>query len=346
MMPLGTGSWFVSAAVACLTAAWANGAEPGATIADVKKAWQTRQDAAKAFRIEWIEKARVKAGSYDFLFELGKTEVPGPHPPEDYEGTTSFSQSADGEKVATTVEGAGYSHSRKTWGPSLFADYFDGRTVTTIDPLARPGWGKFKSVKGKDAADFAYYTPVWSAIAHVYRPVGSGASAAFDLKNAKLSDRAEKIGGVTCVKLDVEVQGVRHSLWCDPARGYLPIRSKQVDAGHVTELEWRYREDATGAAVLAGWTYRDLFADPTDTREFVAEVKRLDLAPKFAAGAFAPKPTPSSHVIIREGGVEKDEYLLRPDGSKRPLKASERDKSFDELIKTNADGTPYVPAKP
>ena len=42
---------------------------------------------------------------------------------------------------------------------------------------------------------------------------------------------------------------------------------------------------------------------------------------------------------------KKEEYLVRPDGSKRPLEPSERDKDLDELAKTNADGTPYVPKK-
>ena len=46
-----------------------------------------------------------------------------------------------------------------------------------------------------------------------------------------------------------------------------------------------------------------------------------------------------------DGGERKEENLVRPDGSKRSMKPSERDRNYDELAKTNADGTVYVPAK-
>lgn len=74
-------------------------------------------------------------------------------------------------------------------------------------------------------------------------------------------------------------------------------------------------------------------------------MKKLDLAPKFAAEAFAPKARPGSHVNEYKDGENKGNYLIRADGSKRLLLAAERSKPFDEIAKTNADGTPYVPAK-
>jgi hypothetical protein len=76
-----------------------------------------------------------------------------------------------------------------------------------------------------------------------------------------------------------------------------------------------------------------------------AEVRKLEFDVKFPPNAFAPNPPPASHVMVYADRAPKEEYLVRADGTKRPLAAAERDKHFDELAKTNADGTPYVPKK-
>ncbi len=110
-------------------------------------------------------------------------------------------------------------------------------------------------------------------------------------------------------------------------------------------MEWEYRKDDTGQWVPTGWQYPSLNGKGALRYSVKAEVKILDFAPRFAADAFAPKSPVLSHVVVFKDGEKQDEYLIRPDGSKRALLAAERRKSYQEVIKTNADGTPYPPAK-
>lgn len=94
-----------------------------------------------------------------------------------------------------------------------------------------------------------------------------------------------------------------------------------------------------------GWESKQIESDRTIPRTTKAEVKKWEFDPKFLADAFAPNPPRSSHVTVYSDGEKKEEYLIRPDGSKRQTKSSERNKAYDELIQTNADGTLYVPSR-
>ena len=97
--------------------------------------------------------------------------------------------------------------------------------------------------------------------------------------------------------------------------------------------------------MLSKWEHSSRRADGTLVYVTKAEVKKLEFDVKFAADAFAPNPPPANHVTVYVDRIQKEEYLIRPDGSKRAVAADERDKNFDDLAKTNADGTLYLPAK-
>ncbi|MCI0703834.1 MAG: hypothetical protein L0241_22470, partial [Planctomycetia bacterium] len=318
------------------------------TLEDVKKAWKARQEANKSFRIEWAETVKWKAGAYDGF--IADRDNPGPHPPKDHEYPALCSFAVDGDKVATTDERSSYFLNGKTWNPSMQACRFDRKAGMMIDPLARPGWGDVRIEKGTTGATkFSISTIANEAVRRIYRPLGGGLFPAFELEKAKLTDRTEKIQNIECVEIvgkNTVQPAFTYSLWCDPDRGFLPIREKrEYGTGSTYLFEWEYRRDDKKRWVPSGWEYKRLEVDGTATQTVKAEVKKLELDHKFADDAFAPKPPPFSRVVVFEDGDTKEEYLLRPDGSKRSLKPSERAKDFNEVIKTNADGTPYVPPK-
>jgi hypothetical protein len=320
--------------------------DPAPTIDDVKTAWKERQDAHESFRIEWVETVTEKAGSRDGFIPPG--QPPGPHPPKDVEYTTTKSFAADGEKVAGTEEGQIYFITGKRWQPYMHTGRFNGRTAMELNPLQRPGWGLVTLRSGKDRLDASLSSFANKPVLRFCRPLGAAAFEILDFKKVKLSGRTEKIRGAECAEVVIEgvVPHSSYSVWCDPDRGYLPLRERdRYRDGDGFDFEWEYRLDDRKRWVPAGWEMKQTASDGSVVRATRAEVKKLDLAPKLAAGAFAPTPPPSSWVMVYEDGVQKEEYLVRADGSKRPLKGSERTANFDELSKTNADGTPYVPAK-
>jgi hypothetical protein len=325
----------------------ARGADPAPTIEDVKKAWKARQDVNKSFRIQWVESGTIKAGSYD---NPGGTEPPGPHPPKDHEITATCSFAADGEKLAFADERMIYFPEKQTWVPYARSHQFDGKTWMTVYPQLRRGWGDVQVETGFSRNSGVVTSLTNQAVRMAYRPLTG--PAPFDFGVFKFSGRTTKIGEAECIEMVLTDKakkdgppGYDYSLWCDPERGFLPVRWKQRYASGGYDLDWEYRKDDQGRWVPSGWQRTTLNPKGAVTYTTKAEVKKLELDHTFAADAFAPKPPPSSHVTVYENGDTKEEYLLRPDGSKRPLKPSERDKDYNEVIKTNADGTPYVPAK-
>jgi hypothetical protein len=315
-------------------------ADPAPTIEDVKKAWKTRQDAHKSFRVEWVETVTVKAGAY------GKPD--GPHPPEDKTFRAAGSFAADGDKAAATEERLIYGTTEKTWQPYMRASRFDGRTFMVLAPLDRPGWGHARIESGTPVLGLGLIPSTSDPIQDLYRPLGGGAFPALEFEKFKLADGRETIRKTECIEVTLKEPKppAGHSLWCDPERGFLPIRAKRRGSGgDGYDVDWTYRKNEAGRWVPSGWEFRRVGRDGATATAVKAEVKKLEFDLSFAADAFAPKPPPSSRVTVSEGSAVKEDYLVRLDGSKRPLKRAEYDKDFTELAKTNADGTPYVPAK-
>ena len=300
------------------------------TIDDVKKAWKARQDAHKSFRVEWVATVTMKAGALDYVPDLN---TPGPHPPKDTEYKAVCSFASDDDKAASSIEDSIYSMITKTWCPAAAAIYFDGNCRVRVDPLSFSGWAQVSIGTGKLPLGTGLDSYINGPVLRLYRPLGGGAFSAFPFEEYKLSGRTEKIRGATCVEIDRKNPPANpdhgHWLWCDPERGFLPVRVRQR-YGDGYDLDWEYRKDDTGQWVPTGWQYTSLNGKGALRYSVKAEVKKIDFTPKFAADAFAPKAPVSSHVVVYKDGEKQDEYLIRPDGSKRALLAAERRKSYQD----------------
>jgi hypothetical protein len=343
MKPLGFG--FGVAVVLILAVATPAPAGDGPTIADVKEAWKARQEAHKSFRIEWVETVTVKAGSYSSF----PGQPPGPHPPEDGKFTTHYSLAADGEKAAGTIESQLYSHAERGWNPFTLTAGSNGSEMTELRPFHRPGWGFALLRTGKDSlVSWPMAAFECLPVVQLYRPLGGGAFVATDFERVKLTGRAQKVGATTCAEVVIPPPAPANptrSIWCDSARGYLPLREEcRFPDKSVYAFEWGYRQDDE-RWVPTGWEMKQLEPDGSLTRHSKAKVTKLGFNVSFAESVFTPPPPPKFYVLVTKDGRLNEEYLIRSDGSKRSLNPAEREKDYDEVAKTNADGTPYVPAK-
>ncbi len=332
--------------VAVLVLAGPARADDAPTIADVKKAWAARQDANASFRVEWVETVKYKAGALD---DRARERNPGPHPPEDTEFKAVCSFAVDGDRVAIADERMIYNLGKKTWIPHAQSTSFEGKTWMTVYPLLSRGWGRVQIETGF-ARNMGAVQSATNAPRLVYRPLTGQPS--FDFKRFKLAEGTTKIGEAECVEVvptdaakKDAAPGYSYSLRCDSDRDFLPIRERQRTAAGGYDVDYAYRQDDKGRWLLKGWTYTQRGQKDALQYTMKAEVKKLELGHTFAADAFAPKPPPGSFVTVYDDGAEKDAYLVRTDGTKRSVAADEQNKSYDELAKTNADGTPYVPAK-
>jgi hypothetical protein len=346
MKPVGIGSRWIVAGILIATAARAAGAEPP-TIEDVKKAWTARQEANKTFRAEWTESVMVKAGSRNEF----ASDLPGPHPPKDTELKVTRSFAGDGEKAECVENEWAYWPQKKEFRPYKETARFDGVATLSFEPDPKPGWQQMRIETDKErAAGWVHHVPN-KPLRFVYRPLGDRVLDG-GLEDYKLSGRTERLGGVRCVEIvrkDAAKYGGVDSLWCDPAREFLPIRASQRVENAGEDTDWEYRKDDRERWVPTGWHYtqfrgkggKDYVVEYTTK----AELKKLELGLTFAADTFSTRPPPRSLVTVVKARETQEEYLVRADGSKRPLAATERFKNLDEVAKTNADGTPYAPTK-
>jgi hypothetical protein len=317
------------------------------TIGDVKKAWTARHEAAKSFRAEWVETVVDKAGSFGSF----DPKDPGPHPPKDTELKVTRSFAADGEKAAFVGDSWAYWQQKKEFTPYKETIRFDGVAAQFFEPDPKTGWQRVSIETDKErAAGWLRYVP-HEPLLLVYRPLGEHVLTG-GLENYQLSGRTEQIRGATCVELvrkDAAKYGSVDSLWCDPDREFLPIRHTERVGNAGEDTEWEYRKNDKGQWVPTGWQYTRFSGkrgkDYVVTSTTKATMKKLELGVTFPADAFSTQPPLRSHVFVSKAGKRQEAYLIRPDGSKRPLSEAEELWNPDNLAKTNADGTPYVAPK-
>jgi hypothetical protein len=260
---------------------------------------------------------------------------------------TPRSFAADGQRAAGTWEGQVYDFPTRGWKPHFLAGYFDGKASLAFLPPDRPGWGRVLTRSGADGLIPGLNMISYVAVGHFYRPMGGGALTSFETHKPTLTNRSVKIRGKDCVELVIKdfPPGSTRTIWCDPQRDFLPVREEHRNSFSDYDQDYEYRKDDKRGWVLSRWERTSKRRGGTVAYILKAEVKKLEFDVKFTDEAFAPKPPPSSHVALYKNGQVVEQYLIRPDGSKRPLKADERNKNFDEVAKTNADGTPYAPPK-
>ena len=186
----------------------------------------------------------MKAGAYD---PADKQDKDKPNPPTDLEYKTVSSFASEGEKVAGTTEGQVYDLASRTWRPHIIAGYFDGKTGRAFLPPDRPGWGRVAIRSGNDyRLASGLYTVSNTPVLYFYRPLGDGtAFPTFDALKPRLTGRTEKEGGVACAEIAFKDMppGSTRTLWCDPERGYLPIREEHRKGFGEYDQNFVYRND-------------------------------------------------------------------------------------------------------
>ncbi len=334
--------WWAGAAILALSGTAR--AQQAPTLDDVKKAWLARQDSATSFRVEWTEAVKFKVGA---MPRLAADTEKGVHPPNDTEFTATCTFAVDGKKVSASDERKIYYPGGQTWNPYLLLTKFDGKTGMYVLPINSHGYAHVRVSKGEKETPIGMQSATNEPLRWLYCPLGDERLSPIAFERLKLTGRTETIRDAKCVELVRKdpPQGASFSLWCDPARDFLPVRAKKRYTGGGHDSDWLYRKDEKGQWLPTGWEMAHVDRDGREYSTVKAEVKRLVFAPRFADTEFVCDPPTGSWVTVSEDGMLKDEYLIRPDGSKRPLNVRERNDRYAELIKTNIDGTPYIPVK-
>ena len=156
----------------------------------------------------------------------------------------------------------------------------------------------------------------------------------FDRAKIRAESSQVSFDGVTCVVITQPppaAGGPVRTVYADPSRGYLPIHYLVSTKGIITEqASIRYRQDKNDSWVPSGWDISILDASGQPSYSWSGNVVEYRLNPEMADSTF--------HFVVPGGtwvsdGIAKQIYILRPDGTRRPVTKGEYNgKNFTQLM--------------
>jgi hypothetical protein len=332
-----TGRTFAAAVFGLIAASPAVAAD----IEDVVKAWKDREAKVTSFRFEWVNRVTLPKGRLT-RNPLPDTRPTTDIPPHDVVFDAPAYLAADGRKVRMKYD---YRH----WDPAANRAYaehndsaFDGtnfRVKSVYDPPSYPPSGSVLVATGHRDVRLAQNQPVLAAV----RGTTPGCEP-FDLAAFEPTGRTVPVNGVACAEFTYQKAGTvkpyKHTLYLDPARGHLLIRSTAHADGKLhRQLDVSYDADP-----LIGWVPRAWEHVTYDKSGHVYLAGRCtrtayELNPRLPASEFDLDFPAGARVMDKTTGVEV-ESVVQPDG--RPGKAFPRGmaKTYDELRAAGPAETP------
>ena len=140
---------------------------------------------------------------------------------------------------------------------------------------------------------------------------------AFSGRSLRLSPNAEMIGSVTCKIIYFDEGGVRHSIWTDPARDFVPMRftiGSPLTGEVTTRTDITYRLDPSHGWTPTNWRTVQNAAGNL-RRSVVARVIKSAINIEIPRQDFQIEFPPGTVVIDMSNKGER--YLVGADGNKQ-----------------------------
>ncbi len=179
-------------------------------------------------------------------------------------------------------------------------------------------------------------------VAHL-RPLSPGFRR-FKLGECRVASKNAKIGTTTCVVITTNKKGdspYSYEYWLDPARDYILLRSHAKTFG-VTDLvvDIKYQpatKDGHAFWIPRGWISKSFLGESMPAWQGDVKVVSFEFPDKVDTQFKFPAGT----LVTRIGGnTAGSAYLVRKDGSKRPITAREQAGSvaYEQLLETEPGG--------
>lgn len=276
------------------------------TVDDVYRAWEARQQRAENLRVTWTAE-RLEAKGSAPPHPLAK----GGAPPRDMVLKMRHEFTVSGEKYRYVLD-----------GPRWISDkqrYFDLHDVHTCDREEERGYspdsgaydgpsGSIGPATSDPKRDMVMMDPF---IPYTFRGVNLR-FCKFDLREAKVIDRAARLGDQTCVVLCRELeQPIVETCWVVPAHDYLIARFELHVSGKLKRLiAASHRRDPALGWIPAGWKLTDYGGEKVMTSD-TCEVTSCSFSPAIAPDEFRVRfpagtrvQTPTGTHTLQEGEPE------------------------------------------
>lgn len=289
-------------------------ADDSITLGQVLNAWRHREQHVKSFRFRWTEEHFQAKGT----LELPPGPKPNgrPFPPRDttYRVKSRCEMDRDmmrygfsGESLQVYNDGA-LEHRE-------YVSASDGVVSRAFWPIpnklrAYPKGITFDEKICCDASTLEVKPLLW-----IYRALDP--RFAFSEGSLRLSPNDELIDNIKCKIAYFEKGGVRHSIWTDPAREFVPLRftiGSPVTGEITTRIDISYRQVASHGWTPTGWrTVQPATGDLR--RSIVARVMESAINIEIPREHFQIEFPPGTVVIDMSNKGER--YLVGADGSKQ-----------------------------
>jgi hypothetical protein len=327
---LGWAALVVVPAVALVPAEPVSAQPADPVLAEIRAAWAKRQEFVRSARITWVHKSLHPKGSW------GKKG-----PDKDVVDNGTGSLLIDGDKARLTIRDLIWTDPLGRFAPRHRESTFDGKEFVTFEHPV-PERLKFPYAilhKGDRNEDFNFldYKPLRVALRGLDPNLGGS------ILERYTQVRRTVLDGRPVVELTeprTEIRG-ESKVWLDPAQDYALRRFEDyVRTGEVfSRINVVTVRDLSGQWLPMNWTVQLISAKGQLRRQTDITLREVVLNPPTSEADFRIT-FPAGTVVddLREmdpdGGGRRTSFLVRQDGSHRPIPRSEWQLPYEELVRS------------
>ena len=324
--------WFLLA----LLALWSVPArsDDAPSLDTILKAWQAREQSTKSFDFRWRSK-RFDNGSFQSALlrrQAARNHEGDPvYAPE----TTYIAKYRflldDKDRLRLEHEDVEWSLDKKDYLPRTTVDIFDGSNNKT---LFKGGVSEFNvafiGINQANIGKFLWLLP----IRLTFRSL-TGASSVFDKDKLTLADNSNSS--------DVDGFIVLHDdhlreVWVDPTKDYVPVKlfEHRQDGSVIDRMTISHRHDPVDGWIPQAWTMEVFQKNGQLETSDATTVIEHSINKSASDSDFDLDMSGGAYVRDSKNG----QYILRPDGTKRPiLKGEFNGHNFEELMNSEPAST-------
>ncbi len=330
---------FVLAAVAVATAAPPVGAQP--TVEEVRAAWAKRQDTVRSLRATWTTKSTTPKGALSFLPPRPGANLPAVFPDRDMVHDGDVELLLEQDKSRLTMRGDWLDGDKGVFFRSQVVSVFDGKTFTMLKGPERLGHptAVSKVTDHNIVADISV-VPMLTATRGL-NPSVARLSLAEYTQARHINEGNRRL--VVLSRPRDETSG-EATMWLDPAQDYAPVRAETYnrDGKLTSKVIAVYSRSPGGVAcwLPERWTASGWIPAGKLARQVEVTVRHREVNVETSPTDF-DLTLPAGTAFSEQGDKKTEHSIVRADGSKRLVLPSERDLSYDELVRTDPGPSPW-----
>jgi hypothetical protein len=305
------------------------------TVATIVNVWKARQDSVRTVRFIYGGK---ESAAKESLSPPGRSL---PKPPE--QGISFDANEGimlDGDKMRYQIKGSIWDAEKGELVPNEKIFTFDGEESKDFWPKGtkKADQGYINTIKHNSQVTSLHALPILM----LFRPFHSSMGF-FKPERYVVGPQPGVIGDRTCLILNEvpEPTSTRvRAIWVDPARDYVVCRYAISTNGQThVKLDISYQQDPKHGWVPSEWDVTELASADVVLRSFTAKVSDYAINVPLDAALFQvdfPAGTWVTDFREKSDLGSHSDYLVRPNGTKRPILRREIGAKYEQLQKTES----------